>query len=550
LVKLKLLIFTDIKCPDYGDLKIKRVIPYDLLSKYLDIHLNQKKAFKNLISSIIENDLFDFSKLTEKDLDYIAQEISKLHGVELQYLNSRELEIPRAESLSGALKESLKVKNIENLKELMKPLSERLKIKTMGIERLFEPILRNEKMIKEMMGIQSRFQEMKKELMGISGIGTTIVEISKIGEGIEGVLDVGKTLGGIAGTVKAFEVLSIGKILGDHIQKQSLELHKMSLNITPKLFISETLGQAYQSRMTELFQNIGSIGDALKPVSGLLSTTEEALRSFETIGEKISTFAEPLELTNSALIESGKIVSGANNYFLKGKKIKPFLLKRRLPENFDEYEDLLVENNENSEQILQYEAGDSIILTNDIGRALKESITEDIREKIKREFSQFDYFFKRAKILGNPISFLSFLKKGAKQITRNWSHLYWKERGKKYIPSPESHAQGHLGLYISGRFDGIAFVGQELKSGFGYIDLLVNFMGTDYIIEIKMLGAGWSIGWVESGLDQLDNYMEIYNQNESYLFVLDGRITDRGRQLENEYKLNNGKVYVVTSRIC
>lgn len=538
MVDITLLIFTDIKCPNYGDLKISRDIPFDVLSKFLEIQLDLKKAFRDLICSIAEDDSFDFSKLTEKDLDYIAQEISKLHGVKLQYLNSRGLGIPRAESFSGALKESLKVKNIENLKELMKPLSERLKINTIGIERLLEPISRNEKMIKEM----------GRELMRISSVGTTIGEIFK--KSIEGVLGVGKVLGGITGTVKAFEGLSIGKMLGDHIQKQSFELQKMSLNIAPILSISKTWGEVYQSRMNAFAQNISSIGDALKPVSSLLSTTEKVLRSFETIKEKISTFEEPLELTNSALIESRKIVSGANNYFLKGKRLKPFLLKRRMPENLDEYKDLLIENNENSEQILQYEAGDSIILTNDIVRTLKESITEDIREEIKREFSQFDYFFKRARILGNPISFLSFLKKGAQQITRNWSHLYWKERGKKYIQSPESHAQCHLGLYISGRFDDIAFVGQELKSGFGYIDLLINFMGTDYIIEIKMLGAGWSIGWVESGLDQLDNYMEIYKQNKSYLFVLDGRITDRGRQLENEYKLNKGKVYVVTSRIC
>lgn len=516
----EIIFYTKIDCPDYGALEISKVIPFNVLSKFINIQLDQAKAFRDVVCSIVKEESFDFSNLTERDLDFIAQKIAKLYEVESQYLNSRKMGIPRSDSLSGSVKESPKIKGIEeSFKKLIRPLSEKIAIKANFYEKIFEPLLKNERMIKQMMGIQSHFDELAKSAGAIT----------RIGEVIKG--------------------LSFGKMWSDYAKKNAIEMQKMSLSIIPKLTISKTVTQAYQDRINGLFQNIGLVGEALKPASNFLNITNEALKSIETIRDSISSLREPFQFTNSALIKSEKIVSGANDYFSKESEIILSPPKLRFPKELKKYEEALIENNEESEQILQYEAGESIIVTNNLIRTLRRKIKEDLRKEIINEFAQYSYFFDRVKILGSGVKFLNFLKKFVKLIARDWCGLYWKEIGKKFISKPERVAKSHLGMFISGHFGGIAFVGQEINSGFGYIDLLVDFLGIDYIIEIKMLGSGWSIGWVEGGLDQLDYYMDIYDQNESYLVVLDGRKTNRGRQLRDVYDLENGKVYVVTSRI-
>lgn len=539
---VKINIYIKIKCPDYGELEIKKYIPFNSLAEFQKLQLDLDKAFKTLIGSLIREESFDLSRLTEKDLDYIAQEIAKLNEVESQYLNSRKIGIPRSESLSGVLKENPKVKGIEErFKDLIKPLSERIVIKTSGYERLFEPLLRSERMIKEMAGVQSRFQEMIKELGGISDAQKSL----------EGIMGIEKTLGGIAGTVKVFEGLSVGKIVGDQILKNSLELQKISQSVVPKLSISETLGQVYQSRMTELVQNIDSIGKALKPVSGLLSITQETFRSFETIGEKISTFAEPIKLTNSALIKSAEIVSGVNNYF---SRIDDLIFKTPspgLPKELIGYEEELVENNEGAEELLHFEAGESISLSNKLASALEtqiKGVKTEVRD-LRNEVKKYEPLLTRMNILSNPPSILEFLKRTVRALSEKYWEIFWVKKGNKFVSRPERLIKSHLGLGIELGFGDIAFVGPEIKIGNGYIDLFINFLGTSYIIEFKIVGPGWGIGWVKSGLNQLDNYMNIHGRDESYLVVLDGRKTDRGEQLDNEYDCEHGKVYVITSKI-
>ncbi|MBA7526499.1 hypothetical protein ES705_18661 [subsurface metagenome] len=89
----------------------------------------------------------------------------------------------------------------------------------------------------------------------------------------------------------------------------------------------------------------------------------------------------------------------------------------------------------------------------------------------------------------------------------------------------------------------------EIKSGDGFIDLFISFLGQIYIIEIKIIGVSWGIGWAESGIQQLKEYMDAHDQNESYLLILDGRKSDRGRQLKDRYDLEGKKVHVISARI-
>ena len=117
------------------------------------------------------------------------------------------------------------------------------------------------------------------------------------------------------------------------------------------------------------------------------------------------------------------------------------------------------------------------------------------------------------------------------------------------MPHPEYIAQTNLSLFLEGFFGGISFVGREIASGEGYIDILVNFLGINYILELKIIGLTRSIGWAESGLSQLDGYMQNFDSNEAFLIVFDGRTSDRGRTLEPFYNVSSGKIHVILVRI-
>jgi len=152
-------------------------------------------------------------------------------------------------------------------------------------------------------------------------------------------------------------------------------------------------------------------------------------------------------------------------------------------------------------------------------------------------------------ILANPPSFKYCLEQCIKMISREFWKTYWKLEGKEFIPEPEKLAKSHLSLYLSGLSEGITFIGKEIKSGRGFIDLFISFLGRIYIIEIKIIGTSWGIGWAKSGIQQLEEYMDSYDKEEAYLVVLDGRKTERGTQLDKEYDLGDKKIYVVTAKI-
>ena len=129
-----------------------------------------------------------------------------------------------------------------------------------------------------------------------------------------------------------------------------------------------------------------------------------------------------------------------------------------------------------------------------------------------------------------------------------WKSL-WQKPGDTYLPSPERIAQAFLGFYLHGHGNGLAFVGREIGNGDGYVDLLVNFLGQDKVVELKMLGGRYGVGHAKGGLDQLDAYMQNYQSPEAFLVVFDGRKSQKGEQLSASYTLPHGRVHVVTVRV-
>ncbi len=50
----ELYLYTKIDCPDYGTLEISKVIPFNVLSKFMDLQLDQSKAFRDVVYSVVK----------------------------------------------------------------------------------------------------------------------------------------------------------------------------------------------------------------------------------------------------------------------------------------------------------------------------------------------------------------------------------------------------------------------------------------------------------------------------------------------------------------
>ncbi len=209
----------------------------------------------------------------------------------------------------------------------------------------------------------------------------------------------------------------------------------------------------------------------------------------------------------------------------------------------DDTESIEDETKAASEAILHESATSSILYVN--------ATVAEVSELVEREVeSRIQPLFERIQTLLSPPRFLDLLQQFAQSVTRNHWETFWIPDKSQMIPSPERFAQTILSIFIEGRVGQIAFVGREVRSGPGFVDVLVSFLGTEHLVEIKIVGGNHSIGWAESGLDQLDEYMTTSGKHRAYLLVFDGRRTQRGRNLERSYDLENGTIEVVTVRIA
>ncbi len=272
------------------------------------------------------------------------------------------------------------------------------------------------------------------------------------------------------------------------------------------------------------------------------------------IGQDMTRAVQAFKTTNLAINSSVKIIAETNDFFASERGVRAivptapiFKTAKNLEraEKLEQTEAHLSIAATESEENLHINGAELIFLANTIVTNLKEELVGVIDEK----FSHYKHVLNRMEILANPANFLTLLQQFAAGVTKNYTKEFWQKPGEKFVTNPEALAKSYLGIFLSGAFGDIAFIGPEIASGDGYVDILVNFLGSDYVVELKIVGAGWSIGWAESGLDQLNRYMKTYGCDESYLVVFDGRKTTRGRQLNAFYEMPNGRVNVVTIRI-
>jgi hypothetical protein len=108
------------------------------------------------------------------------------------------------------------------------------------------------------------------------------------------------------------------------------------------------------------------------------------------------------------------------------------------------------------------------------------------------------------------------------------SDAFWANRkNRKWSPDPERIATSLFiqDLSAQGR---VFRVYREVHIGGGRIDLIVNILGNEYVLELKMCGAPYSRGYAESGFDQLKDYLKLTGVLRGYLLVFDGRVKQTG----------------------
>lgn len=125
------------------------------------------------------------------------------------------------------------------------------------------------------------------------------------------------------------------------------------------------------------------------------------------------------------------------------------------------------------------------------------------------------------------------LRDFAINTARNARMRYWEKlkdaKDYSWIPNPERRAQDDLRLWFEARFGGRVTVLEEVGTGAGRLDLLVQLAGgTQVIVELKMLGFGYASTYAAAGADQVLHYMENRGLRLGYLVAFDGRLTNNG----------------------
>jgi hypothetical protein len=515
-----LIISKTIKCPDFGELKINTYIPHDILTEFLKSQFATIKQYNDLLKFVINTETVEISKLTDKDLECITRELTNIYNVEGIYEKLSQ-NIPRPEALQGALKKSPKIKEAKkNLIDMSKSLEDKMKELIGSYEKIFEPIRLHEETLRKMGGFQSAIKE-------IAGRTSFLDQLRDITKG-----------------------WSMAESLSEILSKNTIDITKTLGASLSSMSLSTAAEHSARELFNKLSLRTNAIADALKITSTFHDNLKLVAESFNESITNTHILTNRFKLADTTIHYSEKLVFKANDYFSTWWKIPEIPIGIRLPRELTEKKEKLEEKNEKSEQLLEVEADTTIVASNGIVYQLIAEI-RNLKEKINQlpDIKSMEALNRRIQILENPKNFLEHLNLFGERLGSRYWKEYWEIKGNKFVFHPERIAQGHLGMYLEGALGGTAFVGLEIQSGNGFIDIFVHCLGKKQIVEIKIIGVSWSIEGAEDGIDQLDEYMHSENCNESYLLVLDGRKTDRGRHLAEVYDRDYGRIYVVTSKI-
>ena len=136
------------------------------------------------------------------------------------------------------------------------------------------------------------------------------------------------------------------------------------------------------------------------------------------------------------------------------------------------------------------------------------------------------------------------------QVEGEWRMQFWRRvpesKKHKWKEEPEAHAKALLQAFLSGGALKGSEILEEVRAGWGRIDLYVRLAGGErVVIELKMLGAGYSSTYAAEGFDQLCHYMASKQTNVGYLIAFDARLRDQGKVLRRAPEAKDRQIAVL-----
>lgn len=119
----------------------------------------------------------------------------------------------------------------------------------------------------------------------------------------------------------------------------------------------------------------------------------------------------------------------------------------------------------------------------------------------------------------------------------------------KWTSKPEELSKQMLITFLNGKFGKTVIeILQESRAGAGFIDLYILLSGgLRVVLELKMCGGGYSSTYALSGTSQIIHYQQNKGTNLGYLFVLDGRMRDYGKDFRKLQAVENHTIYTIAA---
>ncbi|HEV3313119.1 MAG TPA: hypothetical protein VG815_21625 [Chloroflexota bacterium] len=519
--------YTDIGLPDLGQVRIHPYISAGAMDAYGSVPADPKAAFQAMFAESREEKVEPIPVLTADDADVIARLYAEKDGFLDQYIAARATSTP-FDAFGQAIKESA----------LWRDRAESQR----QIEAMLE---KHERVLK---GLTSFPRALEATFQNLTHKFDILPKF----------------------TLPEFKVPDLSAL----VETRSIALQVTSLTAQMDLLgidrVSRTIADGL-GRWTELTRGLANLPDygaffrdhtryieqvnaRTLAAESLLKSHADVLSSFERVAQslRLPEFRsfETLGVAQRAFADSEAIVRSVGKFFEAPKLPRapigqPAVLPAEMRRALDT-EAEIEEAADESETLVHTTTGRLIIVGNEALVGLQQLMGEVVDERL----GPLAPLLKRLQFLANPNNFSDLLHSFARYFQRDHWKSLWTEFGAVFKPRPEEIAQSLLTIFLQGHFGGIAFVGRELGNGDGFVDVLVNFLGIDYVVEVKIVGVSWGIGGAKDGLDQLDAYVQNYNAASAYLLVFDGRKSEKGEQLNSEYRLKSGataRVVVVRS---
>lgn len=526
--------------PDAGKFLMLPFISAGALEAYMAAQNDPQEAFARLFGRSVPDDGPEFGTLTEADCDTVARFLAQTADVGNAYCEQRPTR-GVFEAFSEALLNSALVAAHNRANESLARHIWQIEFDAMRLIGPIQDLARSLSHIRPIAYPDSSLSSLASELKAHKAFADRVADELRAHRAFaDGMVDDLK-----AHRAYADSLVARFHAIDDLSRAVATGMETWKYFINQQKSVADAL-RSFDCRMADLADHMRRVQTILKPI-------EDLHQGFIGVADRMissSVLSEDLiAMANITVQKAGTVVLDTNDHFMRWRlgpgRLTPIDVPRSVSKACNDVSDATLA----SELLLHEEASNVILIGNNAVEIMADRMEQKLEERIDERLKPYQHLLQRLRMLSHPPSFLELLREFSVLVSREFWKTLWRRPGTEWLPRPERVAQGLLGMFLHGHWAGIAFVGREIASGDGFVDILVNFLGADFIVELKIVGAGWGIGRAKDGLDQLDVYMDKYSHPHAYLVVFDGRKTGAGEQLHAEYILHNGTASVVTVRV-